>query len=303
MKRMVIKVENLDKPIRLDKYLSEKTDYSRSKIEEMIDAGLVLVNDKIEKRSFQVKNDVNISLPDDYNSPSDLEGENIDLKILYEDDDIIVLDKPSGMVVHPGNGNKDHTLVNALIYHTSNLSKVNGDFRPGIVHRIDKDTSGVLLVAKNDKVHAILAEGFKNKTINRVYVALLKGELPSSSATIDAPIGRDKSDRKKMCVTKDNSKNAITHLKVIKRYNGFTLVELKLETGRTHQIRVHMKYIGYPVYNDPVYTRDKTTPFGQFLHAKSLEFDHPITKKHMYFESPLPNEFQDFLDSLEGENL
>ncbi len=203
------------------------------------------------------------------------------------------------MVVHPGNGNDKHTLVNALVYHTNALSKENGNERPGIVHRIDKDTSGVLLIAKNDLVHNILAEGFKNKTIKRTYIALLKGEFPNESATIDAPIGRDKNNRLKNTVTKENSKEAITHLRVLKRYRGYTLAELKLETGRTHQIRVHMKYIGYPVYNDPVYTADKTSEFGQFLHAKSLQFEHPISKEMMYFESSLPSEFEDFISKLE----
>lgn len=285
--------------VRLDKYLSLNTEYSRNKIEEMIDSNLVLVDGKCEKSKFKVKNGMKITLPDDYNAPVKVMGEDIKLNILYEDDNIIVVDKPSGMVVHPGNGNMEHTLVNALVNHTNNLSTSNGEFRPGIVHRIDKDTSGVLLVAKNDKTHAILADGFKNKTIKRVYIALLTGVLPSNNATIDAPIGRDKSDRKKMCVTKDNSKEAVTHLKVIKRYKDYTLVEARLETGRTHQIRVHTKYIGYPVYNDPVYSGRKATEFGQFLHAKSLEFDHPITHKHMYFESEMPREFIDFLNNLD----
>lgn len=295
---MEVIVETEEK-VRLDKYLGLNTEYSRSKIEEMLDKGLILVNGKLEKSSFKVTNGMKITLPDDYNTPVELEGEDIDLDILYEDDDIIVVNKPSGMVVHPGNGNTSHTLVNALINYTNKLSGINGDVRPGIVHRIDKDTSGVLLIAKNDHIHKILADGFKNKTIKRVYVALLKGEFPNSSATIDAPIGRDTTDRKRMCVTKDNSKDAITHMKVIKRYDGYTLVELRLETGRTHQIRVHMKYIGYPVYNDPVYTNDKVSDFGQFLHAKSLEFNHPRTNEHMYFESPIPHEFESFLDKLE----
>lgn len=294
-------VVNTSEEIRLDKYLGLNTEYSRNKIEEMLDKGLILVDGKNEKSKFKVKSGMKIALPDDYNTEVKVSGEDIPLNILYEDNDIIVVDKPSGMVVHPGNGNMEHTLVNALVNHTNNLSSSNGEFRPGIVHRIDKDTSGVLLVAKNDKTHAILAEGFKNKTIKRVYVALLIGELPENSATIDAPIGRDKSDRKKMCVTKDNSKDAITHLKVIKRFKGYTLVEARLETGRTHQIRVHAKYIGHPVYNDLVYSGKKSTEFGQFLHAKSLEFDHPTTHEHMYFESKLPNEFVEFLDKLEKQ--
>lgn len=288
-----------NEPERLDKYLSSVTDYSRSKIENMIDEGLILVNNKLEKPSFKVIDDMEIILPDNYVKDVTLEGEDIPLDILYEDEYIIVVNKPSGLVVHPGAGNKEHTLVNALINHTKDLSINNGEIRPGIVHRIDKDTSGVLLVAKTEKVHEILAAGFKNKTIKRVYVALLKGVFPNTSATIDAPIGRDKNNRLRNTVTDENSKSAVTHLKVIKRFEKFTLVELKLETGRTHQIRVHMKYIGYPVYNDPVYTSDKSSDFGQFLHAKSLEFDHPITKEHMYFESELPLEFKEFLDSLQ----
>lgn len=283
---------------RIDKYLSEVTEYSRSKIDEMLKNSLVTVNGKTVKPSFKVKESDLIELPDHYVKDITLEGEDIPLNILYDDDYIIVVDKPSGMVVHPGAGNPNHTLVNALLSHTEKLSG-GENFRPGIVHRIDKDTSGILLVAKNDKVHDILAEGFKNKTIKRVYVALLKGVFPNNAATIDAPIGRDPKNRIRMTVTDQNAKNAVTHLKVIKRYDKYTLVELRLETGRTHQIRAHMKYIGYPVYNDPVYTSDKCTEFGQFLHAKSLEFDHPITKEHMYFESPVPEEMQEFLDRLD----
>ena len=283
---------------RIDKYLSENTNYSRSKIKEMLDKGLIKVNGEVVKASFKVDSDDKIDIPLDYVKPISIKGEDINLDILYEDDDIMVINKPSGMVVHPGNGNTEHTLVNALINHTNDLSSSNGDIRPGIVHRIDKDTSGTLLVAKNDKVHNILAEGFKNKTIKREYIALLKGVYPHKEALIDAPIGRDPNNRLKMTVTDINSKNAITHMKVIKRYNDYTLVSLRLETGRTHQIRVHMKYIGYPVYNDPVYTKDKCTPFGQFLHAKSLEFNHPISGEHMYFEAPLPEEFDSFIKNL-----
>ncbi len=285
--------------VRIDKYLGENTEFSRAKIAEMIKRGDVLVNGKVVKPSFVVSEDDKIEVPEVIQRESTIEAENIDLEILYEDDYIIVVNKPSGMVVHPGAGNHEHTLANALLGHTKSLSHENGEFRPGIVHRIDKDTSGVLLVAKNDRVHEKLAEGFKNKTIKRVYVALLKGVLPSDTATVDAPIGRDVNNRIKMTVTKDNSKSAVTHIKVIKRFKKFTLVEARLETGRTHQIRVHMKYIGHPVYNDPVYTNDKTTDFGQFLHAKSLEFVHPVTGENMYFESPLPVEFQEFLDTLD----
>lgn len=292
-------VVDTEEKMRIDKYLGNNTEYSRNKIELMIDEGLVRLNGKETTSKSKVKLGDIVSLPDEYDVMPTLKGENISIDILYEDDDIIVVDKPSGMVVHPGAGNKEHTLVNALLGHTENLSSENGEYRPGIVHRIDKDTSGVLLIAKNDRVHKILAEGFKDKTIKRVYIALLKGVLPSETATIDAPIGRDPKNRLKMTVTADNSKSAITHLRVLKRYDNFTLVEARLETGRTHQIRVHAKYIGHPVYNDPIYSNASATPFGQFLHAKSLEFKHPITHENMYFESDLPQEFKNFLKELE----
>lgn len=292
-------VVNLEEKVRVDKYLSEVTEYSRNKILSLIEEGLVKVDGKTVKPSLKVSNGDVIILPDFYETSNYIKGETIPLDILYEDDYIIVVNKPSGMVVHPGAGNNEHTLVNALVGHTELLSNQNGNERPGIVHRIDKDTSGILLVAKNDKVHNILAEGFKDKTINRVYVALLDGVFKNSTATIDAPIGRDPQNRLRYTVTSENSKECITHLKVIRRFKNNTLVELRLETGRTHQIRVHTKYIGFPVHNDPIYTTNKATDFGQFLHAKSLEFDHPITGEHMYFESPLPDAFQEYLDNLE----
>lgn len=210
----------------------------------------------------------------------------------------MIINKPSGMVVHPGNGNHEHTLVNALLGYTNNLSTNNDDIRPGIVHRIDKDTSGLMVVAKNNKCHELLAEAFKNKTINRYYTALVIGELDTESGIIDAPIGRDPNERKRYTVTKQNSKKAITHFNVIKRYKGYTLLNLKLDTGRTHQIRVHMKYIGYPIYNDPVYTNAKCSDFGQFLHSREIDFNHPITNKHLHFTAPLPKEFQDFINNL-----
>lgn len=200
------------------------------------------------------------------------------------------------MVVHPGNGNTSGTLVNALMHYTKNLSNKEA-FRPGIVHRIDKDTSGLMLVAKNDKAHDILAEGFKNKTIKREYIALVCGVIGEDSGVIDAPIGRDAKDRKKMCVTSENSKKAVTHFKVLKRYEHYTLLRLILDTGRTHQIRVHMKYIGHPVYNDPVYGK-AYNDFGQFLHSASIDFEQPTTHEHLHFECDVPKEFQDFLDTL-----
>lgn len=289
-------VENLD---RIDKYLTNYVDYSRSVIAKMIDSEYILVNDKKVKANYVVKVGDKITVKDGFIEPLDINPENIPIDIIYEDDDIIVVNKDSGMVVHPGSGVKEHTLVNALIYHTNNLSDINGEVRPGIVHRIDKDTSGLMIVAKNNKSHEILSDMLSRHEIRREYIALVKGVFPNETATIDAPIGRDKNNRKKMAVTQENSKDAITHLRVIKRYKKYTLLRLKLETGRTHQIRVHLSYIGYPVYNDPVYTNDKTTEFGQFLHSASIDFIHPITNENMHFEAPLPGEFQVFIDSLE----
>lgn len=284
---------------RIDKYIAKATDLSRTLISKMIDNGFILVNNKKTKNNYKVKlNDI-ITIDENYKESTDVLPEKMDLNIVYEDNDILIINKPSGMVVHPGNGNYSGTLVNGLMYYTNNLSSVNGEIRPGIVHRIDKDTSGLIIVAKNNKAHEILSNYFQNKTITRTYIALVKGELKTNSATIDAPIGRSEKDRKKMAVTSKNSKNAVTHLTVLKRYKGYTLVKLKLDTGRTHQIRVHMQYIGHPVYNDPVYTNDKCSEFGQFLHSYSMEFVHPITKEKMYFECPLPDYFEDFLKCLE----
>ena len=285
--------------LRIDKYLSVNTEYSRSLIAKMVENEYVLVNGKKTKNNYILKSGDKIEIKDGFIEPLDVKPENIPLNIVYEDDDIIVLNKESGMVVHPGNGNNDGTLVNALLYHTNALSDVNGEVRPGIVHRIDKDTSGLMVVAKNNKAHEILADALSKHEIKRDYIALLKGEFLSDTATIDAPIGRDKLNRKKMTVTGENSKDAITDMRVLKRYKGYTLVRLSLHTGRTHQIRVHMEYIGYPVYNDPVYTNDKTTDFGQFLHSASIDFVHPITKEHMHFECELPKYFKEFLDTLE----
>ena len=285
--------------LRIDKYLATNTEYSRSLIAKMVENEYVLVNGKKTKNNYILKSGDKIEIKDGFIEPLDVKPENIPLNIVYEDDDIIVLNKESGMVVHPGNGNNDGTLVNALLYHTNALSDVNGEVRPGIVHRIDKDTSGLMVVAKNNKAHEILADALSKHEIKRDYIALLKGEFLSDTATIDAPIGRDKLNRKKMTVTGENSKDAITDMRVLKRYKGYTLVRLSLHTGRTHQIRVHMEYIGYPVYNDPVYTNDKTTEFGQFLHSASIDFIHPIAKEHMHFECELPKYFKEFLDTLE----
>ena len=287
---------------RLDKYLASNTEYSRSTIMKMLDSDFILVNGKHEKASYKVRECDEVEILDGFREETDIVPTKMDIDVVYEDDDILVVNKPSGLVVHPGSGNYDNTLVNGLMHYTSHLSDINGEERPGIVHRIDKDTSGLLLVAKSNKAHAILTEYFKNhENIKREYIALLCGNFPHDSATIDAPIGRDPKDRKRMTVTADNSKEAITNMKVLKRYNGYTLVSCILKTGRTHQIRVHMNYIGYPIYNDPVYNTRKATEFGQFLHSYKMDFIHPITKKEMHFEAPLPTYFQEFIDSLDKD--
>ena len=281
--------------IRIDKYLEQNTEYSRSKIEKLIKDGNILVNDKPVKKSYTVKADdiIDINYVDE---EINIEPEKMDLDIVYEDDDVIVVNKPNGMVVHPAPGNYHHTLVNGLMYH-SKLSSINGEFRPGIVHRIDAYTTGLLMIAKNDKAHMSLSKQLEEKTTYRKYVALVWGVINTDTGTIDAPIGRDKLDRKKMCVTSENSKEAITHFKVLERYSNATLIELKLETGRTHQIRVHMNYIGYPIVNDPVYGKRKIIDnTGQCLHAKELGFIHPTTVKYMQFTSELPECFINILN-------
>lgn len=288
---MIINVD--DDNIRIDKYLIDKLSMSRSKLQKMINNGNVLVNGNPVKNSYIVKADDEISIDENYDDEIKIVPENIQLDIIYEDEYLLVVNKPSGMVVHPAPGNYSGTLVNALMYHCNNLSKVNSEIRPGIVHRIDADTSGLLVIAKNDDVHNNLAEQIKNHTVVRKYIALVWGVINEDSATIDAPIGRDKNNRKKMCVAADNSKEAITHIKVLKRYNNATLIECKLETGRTHQIRVHMEYINHPVVNDPVYGNKKLLDpdFGQMLHAKTLGFIHPITNEYLEFNSNVPEEF------------
>ena len=295
----MIKVVSEEENIRIDKYLASILDYSREYIGKLIDHQLVLVNNRVVKASFKVSLHDEIVIHDeDMKIEEDILPVKMDLDIVYEDEYLMVLNKPSGLVVHPGNGNYNNTLVNGLMYYTKNLSNIGGEIRPGIVHRIDKDTSGLILVAKTNPVHEILADDFKNKRIKREYIALLDGVFKSASATIDAPIGRDKQNREKMAVVEDG-KHAVTHMKVLKRYEKYTLVSCILETGRTHQIRVHMAYIGYPVHNDPVYSKKDATSFGQFLHSYKMNFIHPITKKEMEFVCPLPDYFKKFLDQLD----
>lgn len=297
---MEIVVEEGELGIRLDAYLSKKLEFSRSKIVKMIREGVVQVNGKAVKNSYIIKGGDYLTIGEYEEEDMNVEAENIPLDIVYEDDDVIVVNKPNGMVVHPAPGNIHGTLVNALLYYSKNLSSINGEFRPGIVHRIDADTTGLLMVAKNDKSHEILAAELSLKKTTRRYVALVWGVIKEDTATIDAPIGRDNKDRKKMAVTSVNSKDAITHLKVIKRFKEATLVELQLETGRTHQIRVHMDYIGHPVVNDPVYGKRKLiNDTGQCLHARTIGFIHPTTKKYMEFDSKLPECFINILKIFE----
>lgn len=298
MKETVVEMQNG----RLDKACSEIfSDYSRSQIKQLLDGGNITVNGKNEKAKYKVKSGDVIRLEEPETKTLELRPENIPLDIVYEDDDVIVINKPQGMVVHPAPGHDEHTLVNALLYHCP-LSTINGTFRPGIVHRIDKDTSGLLMVAKNDKAHRSLAKQLKDKTNIREYVALVHGRIAEDEGTINAPIGRSLKDRKKQAVVKDG-RNAVTHFEVLKRYRDYTLVKCILETGRTHQIRVHMKYIGHPLVGDPLYGPKKTIKGnGQFLHAGKLGFVHPTTGKLLIFEAPLPKIFQECLEKLDKTN-
>ena len=285
--------------IRIDKYLLDKLDISRNKIQKLINDNNILVNGKSVKASYIVRVDDLIECDFEYKEKIDILPEDIPLDIVYEDDDLLVVNKPSGMVVHPAVGNYSHTLVNALMYHCNNLSQVNGVIRPGIVHRIDADTSGLLLVAKNDMAHVDLAKQISEKSVKREYITLVDGVIKEDTATIDAPIGRDVKNRKKMCVTADNSKDAITNIRVIERYKNSTLITCSLLTGRTHQIRVHLNYIGYPIVNDLVYGNRKIIDkdYGQMLVSKSIRFIHPITGKELFFEIEPDDTFMSILDS------
>ena len=294
MKELIVSNENENK--RLDVYLSSVLNESRNFIIKNIKNGNIRVNNKIVKGGYSLRlNDV-ISI-EDLTVDTTVKAENIDIDILYEDDYIIVVNKKSGMVVHPGNGNWEHTLVNALMAHTKDLSDEGGIERVGIVHRIDKDTSGILLIAKTNEVHRILSDDFKNKRIKRKYIALVHGVIDEQKGKINAPIGRSKIDRKKMCVTDENAKNAVTNFNVLERFKNATLVELILETGRTHQIRVHMDYINHPVVNDSVYGKYKPiNDYGQMLHAYYLGFNHPITHKFMEFSKEPESEFNNIVN-------
>ena len=291
-------VVNEDVNERIDKYLASITDLSRETITKMIDSEYILVNGKKVKASYKPVVGDKIEIKDGFVKDTKIEAKKLDLDIVYEDEYLMVINKPSGLVVHPGSGNKDNTLVNGLMYYTKNLSDIGDCDRPGIVHRLDKDTSGLMLVAKENKTHEILSEEFKKHNIHREYIALVDGVIEVSIGTIDAPIKRSKENYQKMTVAA-GGKKSITNFEVIKRYKNNTLIRLVLETGRTHQIRVHMAYIGYPIHNDPVYNKKISTSFGQFLHSEYLKFIHPITKKELEFRCPLPDEFKDYLNTLE----
>ncbi len=294
----MIKVESEEK-IRIDNYLTNKLDLSRSKIQKLIKDGNILVNDKAVNSNYKVKlgDLIDINYEEE---PTDIIGEDIPLDIIYEDNDLLVINKKSGMVVHPAPGHYSETLVNALIYRY-NL-KSGESFRPGIVHRLDKDTSGLMLVAKNEKTHEKLANMISKKEVERIYLAIVDGLIKNDSGTIDAPIGRDINNRQKMAVTDINGKNSITHFKVLERFKNNTLIECKLDTGRTHQIRVHMSFIGYPVNNDSLYGKGKCTSFGQMLHSYKIKFKHPTTGQELSFKVEPPKEFLNKLNSLREEN-
>lgn len=300
LNKYIIDSENSNQ--RLDKIISKlNQDLSRATIQRLIENEKILVNGKKVKQSYKVEVNDEITIEDEKPKEIELKPQDIPVEVLYEDNDIIVVNKPKGLVVHPANGNPDGTLVNALMaICKGSLSGIGGEIRPGIVHRLDKDTSGVLIVAKNDKSHLDLSNQIKNRTVKKTYIALVRGNVKENEATINMPIGRSKKDRKKMDIDK-NGKEAITHFKVLERYKDYTLLEVKIDTGRTHQIRVHLSHIGYPIIGDYVYSNGKN-PFGvegQMLHAKKIEFNHPSTKEHLIIEAELPEYFKKVLNELE----
>ncbi|OOM09224.1 RluA family pseudouridine synthase [Clostridium saccharobutylicum] len=305
MNRTVFIVDEKEQGTRIDKYLAQALEEkSRSFIQGLIEKDSILVNNKIIKSNYKLKplDRIEVTLPEA--ELLKVESENIKLDILYEDKDIIVVNKAQGMVVHPAPGNYNGTLVNALLFHCKDLSSINGVIRPGIVHRIDKDTSGVLVIAKNDDAHNKLSEQLKDHSMKREYYALIEGRLKNDSGTIDKPLGRNKKDRLKMGIVEDG-KRAVTHYEVIERYNGYTLIKCILETGRTHQIRVHMASIGFPLVGDPLYgfKRQKFKVQGQMLHAKTLGFIHPGQNKYIEFTTELPEYFKGIIDKLRNETI
>ena len=302
MKEHKVSIEQQN--IRLDKIISElERDISRTAIQRMIEEGNILVNGNKVKTSYKVLDKDLITIQKEEPKETDLVPQDIPLNIIYEDDDMLIINKEKGMVVHPGAGNPDGTLVNAIMAKCKDsLSGIGGKIRPGVVHRIDKDTSGLVIIAKNDKTHINISEQIKNREVEKTYLALVRGNIKENEAVVNMPIGRSTKDRKKMAVDK-KGKEAITEFKVLQRYDGFTYIEVKIKTGRTHQIRVHMAEIGYPIVGDEVYSNGRN-PFGikgQMLHAAKLGFIHPTTKKKVEFEAPLPEYFNNIFNLLEKE--
>ena len=300
METYIVKQEEQGK--RLDTYVSNKNnELTRTAVQRLIEQEKILVNGKKQKVAYKVTEGDTVTIEETEAKTIELKAQEIPIDIIYEDSDIIVVNKPKGMVVHPANGNPDGTLANAIMaICKGSLSGIGGEIRPGIVHRLDKDTSGLLIVAKNDKAHVNMSEQIKNHEVKKTYIALVRGIVKENEATIDMPIGRSRSDRKKMAVDK-NGRNAVTHIKVLKRYDKYTLLEINIETGRTHQIRVHLSHIGYPIIGDYIYSNGKNEfgVIGQCLHAKCLEFKHPVTGKEMKLEAPLPDYFEDILKKLD----
>ena len=291
--KLIIDVSDEETGERIDSFLSGKTDFTRTRIQQLIKDRNITVNGKPTKSSYKIEENDEIAIEVPEVETTEIKPENIKIDIVYEDSDIAVINKQAGLVVHPAHGHYSGTLVNAILYHIKDLSGINGEIRPGIVHRLDKDTSGLIVIAKNDKVHTALTEMFQEKKIRKTYLAILKGKLNKSEGKIVTQIGRDKNDRKKMTVIDDitKGKNAITNYRVISQNNLFTLVKVNIETGRTHQIRVHMRYLGYPILGDSVYGR-KDNEKRQMLHAYKLEFIHPITGRQMEFTGEIPEDFQ-----------
>ena len=294
------KVEPEHHDLRIDRYLALiEPKFSRMHFNNLIKDGNVTVNEKVISPSYKIKSmdEIVVNFVEEEFNPNEIKPYKFDLDIIYEDNDVIVINKPKGLVVHPGDGHHDDTLVNALVYANKELSNVNGLERVGIVHRIDKDTSGLLLVCKNNYAHMFIAEQLQNHSMHREYYALVMGRIEEDNGKINAPIARDKTNRMKMCVDPINGRSAVTHFTVVQRFEKYTLIDCKLETGRTHQIRVHMEYIKHPVVGDPLYGKNNCGIYnnGQLLHAYKLTFVHPTTKKEMAFEAPLPDYFKEVL--------
>ena len=304
MDKLILEADETGK--RLDAYLAENTELTRTRIQQLIKEENIKVNDKKTKSSYKIEmgDTIEVFIPE--KKEIDLVPQNISINILYEDNDIAVIDKKAGLVIHPSYGHESGTLVNAIMFHINDLSGINGEIRPGIVHRLDKDTSGLIIIAKNDKAHNKLSEMFKNKEINKTYLAIVKGSLGKDTGRLETQMGRDLKDRKKMSVLKIGGKTAITNYEVLDKNDKFSLVRVNIETGRTHQIRVHMKYLGYPILGDSVYGKESKSVKRQMLHAYKLEFMHPVTGKEMIIKSEIPKDFSEVLERIKlhaDENL